>query len=433
MFIKWWHASIWIIAFCSLGQAQSCLPQGIVFDSQAKIDAFASDHPDCTEILGGVIIDDALPGNISNLEGLHPLRAIGQFLEINDNAALQDLQGLRHLERIGEKLNITFNNQLQDLDGLETVHSVGTSIRIASNQKLEDIRALSALSVVNSDLSLSDNAVLPHLKGLDSVLSIGGNLLIKDNKALRNLQGLESLQSIGRVFELNNNDGLMGVRSLVSLQHIGKDCIIDDNDALAGFQGLDSLRSIGGFLQIVNNASVINFAGLERLASIKGLLLILNNASLVSLAGIDNIDPSTIDNMSLSSSFNLVNCSVKSICQYLMTTRSKASIADNGDGCNTRHQILVDCPLMGPGQSGRPNQNIGISVFPNPTFGRTTVRGEILTDAAIRIFDAAGKLVLTGNAQGFTIDTSTLPAGFYLLEAKGRDNTFTTPFLKISF
>ena len=49
--------------------AQSCLADGIIFSSQTQIDAFPTDYPECTEILGGVIILDFGRKDVQNKKG----------------------------------------------------------------------------------------------------------------------------------------------------------------------------------------------------------------------------------------------------------------------------------------------------------------------------------------------------------------------------
>ncbi|MCU0371231.1 MAG: hypothetical protein MUC31_07440, partial [Bacteroidales bacterium] len=58
------------------GLSQSCLPEGIYFESQTQIDNFQVDYPGCTEIEGDVIIFSPYD-EISNLNGLSVLTSIG--------------------------------------------------------------------------------------------------------------------------------------------------------------------------------------------------------------------------------------------------------------------------------------------------------------------------------------------------------------------
>ncbi len=87
--------------------AQPCLPEGITFTTQAQIDNFQTNYPNCTEIEGNVGIagDD-----ITNLNGLNVLTSIGGDMEIGymvmwwsckGNPFLISLAGLGNLTTIG--------------------------------------------------------------------------------------------------------------------------------------------------------------------------------------------------------------------------------------------------------------------------------------------------------------------------------------------
>jgi len=96
-----------VLAIISLANllSQSCLPQGIIFTTQAQIDSFQINYPGCTEIEGDVeIIGDS----ITKLKGLTVLTSIGGALilggEYNFNPALVHLKGLYNLTSIGDDL-----------------------------------------------------------------------------------------------------------------------------------------------------------------------------------------------------------------------------------------------------------------------------------------------------------------------------------------
>ena len=57
--------------------SQPCLPQGITFTTQEQIDNFQTNHPNCTEIEGGVKIEG---NDITNLDGLNVITSIGEYL-----------------------------------------------------------------------------------------------------------------------------------------------------------------------------------------------------------------------------------------------------------------------------------------------------------------------------------------------------------------
>ena len=53
--------------------SQPCLPEGITFTTQAQIDNFQVNNPNCTEIEGDVLIE---VNDITNLDGLDVIIAV---------------------------------------------------------------------------------------------------------------------------------------------------------------------------------------------------------------------------------------------------------------------------------------------------------------------------------------------------------------------
>ena len=58
----------------STASSQPCLPDGITFQTQAEIDNFQTNYPNCNEIEGDVIISG---DSITNLNGLSVVTSIG--------------------------------------------------------------------------------------------------------------------------------------------------------------------------------------------------------------------------------------------------------------------------------------------------------------------------------------------------------------------
>ena len=119
----------------TMGQSKkpclSCLPQGITFSTQAEIDNFQTNYPNCTQIEGDV----AIGGNdITNLNGLNVLTNFGGSLTVY-STALNNLTGLDNVTsvggdlRIGEFNGITCNENylLTSLSGLGALTAVGAT------------------------------------------------------------------------------------------------------------------------------------------------------------------------------------------------------------------------------------------------------------------------------------------------------------------
>ena len=185
----------------------SCLPNGIVFNSQTQIDNFQANHPDCTEITGDVKISSSNGVSITDLIGLSKLTSIRGNLEIEGNEALSSLTGLNNMSYIGGSLSILMNSSLNHLTGLDNLTSVGENLSIIENENLIDLTGLNNLTYIGGDLLLEDNITLKSLLGLKSVNSIRGGLQVINNDALTNLTGLDNIDvtDIDSISIYNNN------------------------------------------------------------------------------------------------------------------------------------------------------------------------------------------------------------------------------------
>src|SRR5690606_35231691 len=113
-----------------------CPAGSIIFTTQADIDDFATNHPNCTEISGGLYISG---NDITDLSPLSNLTSIGGYIGIYNNSNLDNLDGLSNLTSVGGYLDISYNSSLTNLDGLSNLTSVGADLVINSNYSLTDI------------------------------------------------------------------------------------------------------------------------------------------------------------------------------------------------------------------------------------------------------------------------------------------------------
>lgn len=118
----------------------TCLPQGITFSTQAQIDNFQTNYPNCTEIEGNVTIRGS--ADITNLNGLSGLTSIGGELRIERCSVLTNLTGLNNLTSIGGYLHIYNNDALTNLTGLDNLTSIGDDLEILRNNALTNLKVL---------------------------------------------------------------------------------------------------------------------------------------------------------------------------------------------------------------------------------------------------------------------------------------------------
>lgn len=243
--------SISIVSF-----SQSCLPDGISFNSQQDIDNFQTNYPGCTEIEGWVMIwgeDD-----VTNLNGLNVLTSIGGYFRVWDNESLTDITGLNNLTSIGGNLNVRNNNALTTFYGLENLSAVAEDVFIMNNDHLQTLTGLSGLTSVGERLVISDNIELETLDALENLTSIGESLEISYNSILEDLNGLSNLSSVNGIVKVRDNSTLPSLEGLENIpfdQITGLEIYDNTNLSVCDFTNIcEFLDALNGHVTIYNNA-----------------------------------------------------------------------------------------------------------------------------------------------------------------------------------
>ena len=436
---------IFILFFYQItASSQPCLPEGITFTTQAQIDNFQTNYPNCTEIEGDVMINGnditnlnglsvltAIMGSlaigqqyvvnnplITSLTGLSNVTSIGGSLWIINNPILPSLEGLENLTSIGDYLGISDNPALISLAGLENLKDIPRGLSIRNNDALTSLTGLNNLTSIGEYLRISENKALTSLTGFNSLISIGGHLHISNNDTLTSLIGLDNVTSIGEYLEFLENNALTSLRGLENLTFIAGNLTIGiwnaGNSSLTCLTGLDNVTSIGGNIKIYGNASLTSLLGLNNLTSIGGYLAIIFNTSLTSLTGLDNIDAHSISNLFILENYSLFTCGVQSVCDYLVAPNGTIDIWDNSTGCNSKEEVQTACDTVGiPNISIEPE----ITIYPNPATNEINItlkNGTTMTE--IIIYNQIGQKVLHKKRITNTIDVSILRQGMYVIE-----------------
>lgn len=204
---------------------ESCLPEGITFETQAGIDNFQSNFPGCTEIEGNVLIKE---DEITNVNGLNMLTAIGGKLRFYSCSVLASLEGLENLTSIGGDLDIyvwpSSSSSLINLTGLDNLITIGGGLNITGTDVLNSLTGLENVITIGENLQIAGNDALVNLTGLNNLTSIGEEIWIGENTALINLTGLENLTTVGGSIEIYDNIVLM---SLTGIDNIEAESISD--------------------------------------------------------------------------------------------------------------------------------------------------------------------------------------------------------------
>ena len=191
-----------VILACAEVSGQ-CPTGNVILSTQAEVDAFGVNWPNCTDFPDTLTISGA---DITNLSGLSGLTSIGNNLIIEYNDALANFTGLENLTSVGGDLYIYGNADLVNFTGLENLSSIGQGLFIGGNSALVNLTGLENLTSVG-DLWFTENVNLVNLAGLENINSVG-NLWFYLNYSLTSLTGLENLSYIGESLTLYDNPNL---------------------------------------------------------------------------------------------------------------------------------------------------------------------------------------------------------------------------------
>jgi len=462
--------------------SQSCLPNGITFNTQAEIDNFQTNYPDCTEIGGDVKISG---GNITNLDGLSVLTSISGNLTIGGNYDLLSLTGLGNLTTVGGDLStcvLNFtgeyyigNPSIIDFTGLENLTFIGGSFTVRANNSLTSLTGLDNLDSIGGSFIVLENYSLISLSGLDNLNSIGGSINVGDNQSLTSLTSLENLNSINGDLYICNNDSLSSCEvqwlcdylsdpggsvnifnnapgcnnpteianscgftipclpygnyyflnnqtDIDSFQVNYPNCtdlkgfVIIHGPNITNLTGLDNVTSIGGNLTI-DYTGLIRLTGLEDLTSIGGYLNIDDNYHLTTLSGLDNIEASSITDLTIFWNQSLSTCAVQSVCEYLASPNGNVNINYNASGCAYQYQVMETCETVAVDEVNHSNL---LSIYPNPSSTQITVElpDAILKNTYLTIYNINTQLLIARpiTEQKAVIDISGLPRGLYFIK-----------------
>jgi len=340
----------------------SCLPYGNYhFQTQDDIDNFQSIYPDCSDINGSIFIKS----NVENLNGLSGITSVQNSLSIKGNYYLEDLQGLNNIQNVGT-LFIWWNESLKSLEGLNSLDSCFSRVDIFDNEQLRNLNGLENLKFIDGDFSLA---------------------------------GCDSLQNI---------DSLSGLNTINGFFVLGQGVIKNTN-------GLNSLTYVGNGVDIHSCDSLNSISGLSNLALIGGSLHIKNNFSLSSLSGLDNVEPDSIDWISINNNPSLSQCAIQSICDYLADTNAIVSIENNAPGCNSEEEVEQACLAA----EEELTFNSNMLIHPNPATNKIfiTIKEETIINQ-ITIYNQWGQKVLQTENTNNSIDISCLKKGLFVVEVE---------------
>jgi len=309
--------------------SQGCPLTFFTLSTQAEVDAFDDDHPECTELA----VKMTITGNdITNLDGLNLIQSTLNSIEIIDNPMLTSLNGLSNLTSIGLEFKVVNNDMLQDFTGLGNLTFIGGHLLITGNQNLQTLDGIGQIPTLGSYLSISFNPSLTDITALNSITEVGPNytggfLEINNNNVLPAVNGLDLISETGSYFSLASNPAMTTINGLNGLTTVRGDFSVNGNASLSDLNAFASLTTIddgnsgnGGEDFIIDfNPALTNIDEFNNLTTISGGLIIVANPS-------------------------LSNCVADGICAYVSPPGQQSFlISNNAVGCNDETQVEAAC------------------------------------------------------------------------------------------
>lgn len=340
-FLQFKCAFILILSIYGLDAGAQCPTGSVVLKTQAQVDQFIIDYPNCTEVER---LDITLGADIVNVNGLQNLEVVQGDLNITHNPVLTDLTGLNKLKSTGY-LWIADNASLVTLNGFPGL-TTAYWLFIGDHIKLETVSGFNALTQVNN-ITITGNTVLKNVTNINSLQQTIGFIAIQNNPLLENVSFSPQLSTIGQQLEIVNNPKINNLTTL------------------------DGLNTIGGRLTISENNSLTNLNQLNSVAGINGTLKISGNALLNNISGIQQINPASINGLTIQDNPMLSVCDLPNICTYLQGTGAR-TISGNAGDCITAQAVIDACsgPECPPGNVTFTTQaqiNQFITTYPNCT------------------------------------------------------------------
>ena len=365
------------LLFMTVLFAQPCPNTNYVtFSTQAEIDSFPVNYPNCTA-LNSIIISgpditnlDGLAGLtqvfdlqirenplLSSLEGLNNITDTIFALEIYNNPALGSLNGLEGITHIFWQAYIQWNISLVNLEGLNNLATVN-ELYISGNPSIITLNGLEGLTEITNNFHLDSNDSLISLEGLNNLAIVGdgdhseidiGAFYIWSNPSLTSLSGLENLSQVKTMrFYIEDNPSLVSLNGLNGLTYCKASLLLENNDALSALTGLENVEYMKS-LSIIDNDALLSLNGLNSLETTN--LLIEKNELLSSLTGLDQL--SWTSNFSIIDNPNLVTLGNLDSLDFAGSIRIKNNVAltsieglDSIDHNELSFVALEDCPNL---------------------------------------------------------------------------------------
>lgn len=419
-----------VITACTLSP---CPPGDIRLRTQADVNQFVANYPNCTEIEGLLRIgaDDGSSSDITNISGLSNLNKIGTILFIQNNGVLQNLDGLQGLTQLGGRLFIGINAQLQNIDGLNNISSIGGEIGVPNNAALNNIQGLRNIDPSKiAGLYINDNPALAvcDLPNFCTYLAndasthprnISGNLgNCLNEPAVVTACTPSPCPSVGQLSLTTQAEVNQFLASYPNCTELEANLFIGLNDQTSNITDLtplSNLTHVGGWIAVYST-SLVSLNGLHNLITVKHDLDIRANANLTDVTALQHTTFAPFDGLGLTINNNttLSICDLPNFCAYLANPAAThpRQISGNAGDCISAEAVTNACLV-----SVDEFDAASFATWPNPVTDILNITYSKVINS-IEVTDIMGRTVIreTAHSSDTRINMSSLSAGIYLVK-----------------
>lgn len=343
----------------------SCPTGDVTFTTQAEVDAFVAQYPNCTEINGNLTIEGWDVTNLSNLGSLNSITGNLNMYLVNSSASLT---GLQNITTVGGRVYIEF--QRPNVDYLSGLTSVGGLV--VAGAGITNLNGLSNITGhIPGNLEVFGNPIA-NLTGLNNITSVGNDLLINFMPDLTNLTGLNNITSVG------------------------KSLIIHFNNNLTSLDGLNNLTTIGD-INLINSGF-----------SLRGNPLLTNISTLENVSNI-------VRGFNLWDNASLTNCAIAPVCNKLANSTTNITLTGNATGCESIAVVQAACDTLSASDF---ELESNLKIYPNPFNSQITFDlGNSYENITVLIYDITGKQLYQNSFSGNQLVINNLgnfPSGIYV-------------------
>jgi hypothetical protein len=451
--------------------------------TQADVDRFGLDWPNCQEINGSVEIGYpkvysfqqggfacTMESDITNLRGLQNIKRITRDLIINCVPDLGSLRGLDNLEVVERVFDIELMPGLTDFKGLERFKAQNGNFfinapNLASFEGLDSFKKAVNFAVYSENL-----LIFSGLKSLYEVFrfNFGGSTLFEKFDSLQvvssfGFSGNDTIEYFNYLerFRMAELDGLsMGNNPKLKKVSLPKSLTRVNNLYLTYLPSMVGLNDFDGITEVevlllISLPRLKNLSGLENLKiadrriindgiiigemdsllsldgigleEVKSRITLRENPVLQDISAIEGInfsnsgDPTAVV-LRIKDNPNLSNCVNETICDLAKNAPHSLDISGNGPGCSSITEILEACAMVST-EDVSDTPQASISLYPNPAHDWVMIRG-VADLYSVRLLDMMGRQLRHSSSD--RMDLTELDAGMYVVQIERADGSRLT-------